>query len=112
MTSRESRPIEHPRPTQVARSTIRPAYTGEGQLPGLLPRFDVLAQPEAHPTTTPIDHRSREIVVAAQIRRHRVVVREPEHHGDLTRRDQVFGVHPRSHKTTAYERRRHHATTS
>ena len=76
---------------------------GERWLPGPLPRLDVLAQPEAHPTTTPIDHRPREILVAAQIRRHRVVMREAKHRRDLTRRDQVFGVHPRSHEATAYE---------
>ena len=68
--------------------------SGTHSLPKSLgPRFHVLAEPKPDPTIAAINDWKRKVLVAPQVRRHAVVVREPEDLSHLSGADEVLCVH-------------------
>lgn len=62
-----------------------------------LPLLDILSEPKSDAPTTQIDNGPREVLIATEVRRHGVVVAQPQNRGDIRRADQILGVHLRGH---------------
>lgn len=64
------------------------------------PLLYVRTQPQTRPTAAALNHWSRHVVVAPQIRAHTVGVRQPEDLSDLVGVDEVLGSNGGRHDRT------------